>query len=83
MLRPIVQKAYRAGVGAVAAVSGVTSLSVDFAARVGIILVGFIRDGRFRVYSGRAGVRTPAGSDEDVRGREGERGGDTEGLPQS
>lgn len=47
----IVQKAAVAGIGAVAAVSGPTTLAVDLAERVGIVLAGFVRSQGMNVYS--------------------------------
>jgi FdhD protein len=47
----IVQKAARAGIGLIAAVSGPTSLAVSLAEEVGITLVGFVRAGTCVVYS--------------------------------
>ena len=52
----LVQKALRAGVGMLCAVSAPSSLAVDLAARFGMTLVGFLRKDSFNVYAGEERV---------------------------
>ncbi len=70
----IVQKAAVAGIPIVAAISAPSDLAVDAATRLGMTLVGFLRDGRCNVYTGV----------ERIRVREsGSRGGDRSGAAAS
>jgi FdhD protein len=47
----IVQKAWAAGFSTIVAVSAPTSLAVETARRAGVVLTGFVRDGRLNVYA--------------------------------
>src|SRR5262245_9127676 len=52
----IVQKAWRAGLALIAAVSAPSSLAIDLAAEANITLLGFVRDGRFNIYTHQARI---------------------------
>lgn len=55
----IVQKAIMARIPLVAAISGPSTLAADLADQFGITLVGFLRDGRFNIYSHPERISTP------------------------
>jgi FdhD protein len=54
----ITQKAWMAGVPALAGISGASSLAIDLAREAGMLLVAFLREGSMQVYTGADRLET-------------------------